>query len=232
MTKIYQSVWRRRDHLLVAFLIVAAALFLRGCNIVAPIVVATAPEPTVPAQYELEDRPTLVFVDDRDGVLVPAGLADVIADRASEQLMLQEIITSAIRPRDATAVARTKDRANNLMPIDSIGEAVGAEQVIYVEIASLSEAAADEQLAPVATARVKVLDIVSKKRVFPAEGVAAFDYHTVNAKIGQVDEEMYRTASTRRKVRETMALQLGDEIARLFYEHKAPDRLGERLTPR
>lgn len=216
--------------ILLMFIVMATCL--GGCNILGPIIVATAPEPTVPAQYELEDRPTLVFVDDRDGLLVPAGLADVIADRASEQLMNEKIITKAIRPRDATAVAKSRDKVNNLMPIDQIGETVGAEQVIYVEISSLSETVMGDQTAPVATARVKVLDVVAKKRLFPAEGVASFEYHTVSAKMKQVDEEMYRTASTRRKVRETMALQLGDEIAKLFYEHLAPDRLGDRLDPR
>lgn len=225
---------RRRllQRIVTVAIVVAASLFTTGCNIVGPIMVATAPEPTVPAQYELEDRPTLVFVDDRDGVLAPASLADVIADRASEQLITNTLVTSAIRPRDAVAVARAHDRANNLMAIGEIGEAVGAEQVIYVQIVSLNETPSQEKFTPVATATVKVLDVVAKKRLFPEEGVGAADAYAVNASIPPVDESMYRTASTRRRVRETMALALGDEIAKVFYEHLAPDRLGDRLDPR
>lgn len=203
-----------------------------GCNIAGPIAYATQPEQKVPAAFELADRPTVVFVDDREGKLVPVGLRDVIAEKVSEDLMVQNIVTTAIRPRDALALARSHDRNSNLLPIDAIGRAVGAEQVIYVEIESFSESVDNYQPKPVAVAHVKVIDAVEQTRLFPPDDQSSFDFHVVNSALGEVDPTLYRSPSTRRVIREMMARQLGGDIGRVFYEHVPADRLGQRLEPK
>ena len=169
-------------------------------------------------------------MDDRDGLLNPAMLADVIADRASEELMIHEVVTETIRPRDAMALARSRDQHSNLMSIDSIGEAVGAEQIIYVEIQTFAESRDAYTPQPIAAVRLKVLDVVNNTRIIPppADG-GTEDFHLVQTNLGDVDRDLYKSASTRRTIRETLALALGDDIAKVFYEHKPSDVLGERL---
>lgn len=217
--------------LIVTALLCAVALLHAGCNYAGPILYAIQPEPTIEAQFQLEDRPTVVFVDDRDGVLIPATLADVIADHASEELMIHEVVTTAIRPRDAMALARSRDRHNNLMSIDAIGEAVGAEQIIYVQMETFAESRDRYTPQPVAAARIKVLDVVNDERIFPT-GDETIDFILVQTNLGDIDRDLYKSASTRRQIREMLAKALGDDIAKVFYEHKPSDMLGERLEPR
>ncbi len=202
---------------------------LYGCNYAGPLLYAVQPEPTLDAQFTLEDRTTVVFVDDRDGLLNPATLADVIADRASEELMINEVVTETIRPRDAMALARSRDQHTNLMSIDTIGETVGAELIIYVEIRSFAESRDQYTPQPTGSARIKVLDVVNNTRIFPADDSDTGDFYIVQTNLGNIDRELYKSASTRRKIRETLALALGDDIAKVFYEHKPSDLLGERL---
>ena len=40
-----------------------------SCNIIGPIAYMATPEPTIDAEYLLDDRPTVVFVDERSNVL-------------------------------------------------------------------------------------------------------------------------------------------------------------------
>jgi len=215
-----------------AALISACSVLQVSCNYLGPLAYVTQPEQTVPAEYELPDRPTVVFVDDREGKLVPVGLRDVIAEKISEDMMVQNVVSTTIRPRDAIALARSRDRKNELLPIDAIGRAVGAEQVIYIEIDSFTESPDNYQPTPQATARVKVIDVVEQQRLFPADQSNSFDFYTVNTQIEEVDRQLYRSASTRRAIREMLARQLGTRIGQLFYEHKPPDRLGQRLEAR
>ncbi len=42
--------------------------------------------------------------------------------------------------------------------------------------------------------------------------------------------ELYRSRSGRRQLEESLANQLGDRIAKLFYKH-VPDEIGSRLQP-
>ena len=51
-----------------------------GCNIVTPIVYAVSPPPKQPALYPLEDRPTVVYVDDRRNLLSYRSLRRRIGD--------------------------------------------------------------------------------------------------------------------------------------------------------
>ena len=54
-------------------------MHLTGCNIIAPLAILLAPDPKVEAAYKLQDRPTVVFVDDRNGVVSPTTLRRLVA---------------------------------------------------------------------------------------------------------------------------------------------------------
>ncbi|MCZ6836629.1 MAG: hypothetical protein O7G85_12705, partial [Planctomycetota bacterium] len=82
---------------------------LSSCNIITPLVFVFSPDPTVEAVFPLEDRPTVVFVDDRRNLLTPTSLRRVLADQVTKDLMKQEVVTITISPQDAAVVARRSD---------------------------------------------------------------------------------------------------------------------------
>ena len=95
--------------LILSIVLLAVSGLVGGCNIITPFVIMFAPEPTTDAVFELEDRKTVVFVDDRRNLVSPSALRGVIADRISQDLMIEDVVTTTISPRDAEAVARQSD---------------------------------------------------------------------------------------------------------------------------
>lgn len=213
----------------VAACALAAVCTLGGCNIVGPVAAVAAGPPKVEARYTLADVPTVVFVDDRENLVSPSALRRTIADRANQELMLNELVTTTINPQDAILIASRSDKASNLMDIEAIGRAVGAHQVVYVQVTQFSETPDGYTPVPTAAANVKVIDIANRQRVFPGPDMAAG--YPVKSTGAPVDPSLYASRPSRQKIYESLASQLGDQVAKLFYKHESVD-LGERLTPR
>ena len=212
----------------------AAALLactMHGCNIVAPIVIATAPEPTVPAQYTLQNRRTVVFIDDRNNHISPTALRRVLADRTTEKLMEKGIISpdNAIRPRDALALAASNDRNGSLMSIGEIGEAVGAEVLIYVRIEAFSSSVDGYKPQPAGGSLVKVMDITNQTRLFP-DVESEESWARVSTVGKEVSQKLYESRVSQRQIFEMLALEMGDDVAELFYDHAPDDVLGSNLN--
>ena len=195
-----------------------------GCNIVGPVAAVAQGPPKVDAQYVLADVPTVVFIDDPRNLVNPVTLRKVIADTASQQLMLHEVVTSTIAPQDAAAIAQRSDRVGDKMSVEDVGRAVGAQQVIYVQMLSFAHTPDGYTPRPVATAQVKVIDVTSGERVFPENG----DGWPVNAAGAAVNPSVYSSRVSRTKVFEALATVLGVEIAKVFYRHES-QTLGDRL---
>ncbi|MDG2291928.1 MAG: hypothetical protein P8L37_04655, partial [Phycisphaerales bacterium] len=124
-------------HALLLAVLAAVSLFvLSGCNIASAVGYAVHPEPEFEAEYTLANVPTVIFIDDRRGVVNPTRLRRVIADEATAQLMEEGVISEGnmIAPRDAMVAARRSDRSDDVVPIAHIAELVGADQVIYVDV--------------------------------------------------------------------------------------------------
>ena len=207
----------------------AVACTLGGCNIVGPIAAVAAGPPKTEARYTLPDVPTVVFVDDRENLVSPSTLRRTIAERANQELMLNKLLTTTINPQDAILIASRSDKASNLMDIEAVGRAVGAHQVIYVQVTQFSETPDGYTPIPTAAANVKVIDVANHQRVFPGPDMAAG--YPVKSTGAPVDPSLYASRPTRQKIYESLASQLGDQVAKLFYKHESVE-LGERLTPR
>ncbi len=210
----------------------AAALVLGSCNILGPASYLAFGKPKVEAQYQLLDRPTVVFVDDRSDA-IPLNATRVrrtIADKISTELMARDLVTNVISSRDAMALARQRDREGRLLAIGDIGDAAGAEQVIYVQMVSFL--GSPDGYTPKATAscRVKIIDVARRSRVFPPpDAERAWHDVTVEAPLGSTAQ--YRTRSGRRQIEQMLALLTADQVAKLFYRH-VHEEVGSRLRPR
>ncbi|MHC4767766.1 MAG: hypothetical protein ACYTEI_03515 [Planctomycetota bacterium] len=209
----------------------AACVLMASCNILSPAAYLAFGQPKAPALYEPEDRTTVVFVDDRHNA-IPMNATRIrreIADRISMDLMEQEVITDMISSRDAMVMARNRDREGQLMSIDGLGAAVGAQQVIYVEMISFRGTSDGYSPKPTASCRIKVIDVPNRVRLFPAPD-ADPPFFPVTIESPAISPELYTSTEGRRQIENILAALLGDQIAKLFYKH-VPDELGTRLDP-
>ncbi len=207
------------------------AAVMCSCNILSPAAFLAMGQTKTPAMYTLEDRPTVVFVDDRNNA-IPINSSRIrrrIADDVSSELMAHELVTQTISPRDAMSLARRRDREGNLMSMEAIGQAVGAEQLIYIEMLSFRGSSDNVTPRPSAVCRLKVIDVVTRTRLFPPVG-GETDWQEVPVLGLPMSLELYRNSEGRRQIEQSLSAAIADQIAKLFYKH-IPDELGSRLTP-
>lgn len=216
-------------------MIAVTAITLAGCNILTPAAYVLVGTGSIEPEYVLEDRPTLVYIDDlnnvvdQSGVLSPREVRLDIAERVSRELMTRELVLTTISPRDGMAIARAKDRHNDLMPIDAIGRAAGAAQVIYIQILTFSSTADGFQPRPFGSCRVRVIDVDNRQRLFPPEDSDDVA-RAVSTNVPQLNVELYRSTSSRNVVFEYLAQEMALDVAELFYEHE-PREVGSNLDP-
>ena len=227
-----------RGALLGRALLIAGAVALAaapsGCNIVAPAVYLIGGLPKKPADYTLIDVPTVVFVDDRANVIGTnsRGVRLAIADKVSSELLVHELVTEVISSRDAIGMAIRNDRHQNLMAIDEIARSVGAEQIIFIQMANFGVAQDGAAPAPMASGQLRVIDAVNKKKLFPEPtDETAIGTWPVNAWLREIDPSAMGDTTTRVQVYEALANKFGIESARIFYEY-VPDDIGTRLDPK
>jgi hypothetical protein len=213
----------------VVFGVVGAVL--ASCNILGPATYFAMGQPKVAAMYEPVDRPTVVFVDDRLNT-IPMHASRIrreIADKISDDLLEQQVVTQMVSSRDAMAMARRLDREGDLMSMEALGEAVGAEQVIYVEMLRFQGSSDGISPRPAASCRVKVIDVSARARLFPGPD-SDRPWQDVAIVSPPISPDLYRTDEGRRQIESIIAVLLGMQVGKLFYEH-VPDELGSRLNP-
>jgi len=190
---------------------------LAGCNIVAPIFYAVHGPPKTKPLYQLQPRrPTVVFVDDRSNIAPRRVLRSTIARRAEQELLDRGVLVNVIDSRAAFRVA-SEDSLSNPMPIGAIGEAVGAEVIIYVSLDSFTLSPQDGGSKPAASASVKVLDVTNKARLWPVGTSRGYPLR-VALPVAPNYGTMNNTA--RLKVQNSLAETLGLGVAQLFYTHE------------
>ena len=207
------------------------ACCVSGCNIASAVGYTIHPEPEFDAMYKLADVPTVVFIDDRRGRVNPTRLRRVIADEATTQIIEEEAVSAdnMIAPRDAMLIARRYDRSGEIVPIAKVGELVGAQQVIYVDIEQFALTYDGVTPDPKCIARVRVLDLKTGKRVFPdPNDPDSYGYYQLIVDLPQHDPHGFNTVQVRNEMTEALALRTGDRLGEMFYWY-IESELGGRL---
>ncbi|HRP61916.1 MAG TPA: hypothetical protein PK400_01335 [Phycisphaerales bacterium] len=210
-------------------LIAMPTLVVSSCNIVGPAAYIVAGPPTVDAEYKLQDRPTVVFIDDRENLINPVSLRRVLADRVSQELMTRKLVTRTISPQDAMGLASRYDTNREVMPIDAIGRAVGAEQVLFIEILAFSDRVDNTIPRAAAVVRVRLIDVENRVRLYPSADSEQVG-RVVQITTREFPPDAYQSRSSRVKIYETLAQDSGDRIAKLFYKHEARELGGSLRT--
>ncbi len=203
-----------------------AGIFLVSCNYLVPASYIIDGPPSIDAQYTLPDRKTVVFVDDRTNILSRTQLRAVIGDKVSTVLMKQGLVTDTIATRDAIAIARKDETVDKPIPISEIGQRVGADTIIYVQIEDFALSAPGGIARPSAQATVKVIDVSGRSRLYPAP--SELKGQPVSTSMREVSEDLYQSTAGRRQIEDILAAEIGAEVAKLFYKHEVTE-LGKNL---
>ncbi len=177
---------------------------------------------TVSPRYDLADRPTLVLVDDPGGRLQLAEAPAVIASRIGFDLQQAGVVSHVVSQQAAVDLAGQLGDQFARTPVDAVGRALGAAQVIYVYVDDAALIREPGVLRPRAQVRVKVIDAQASRRLFPSgdDSAAGLDRgYLVAAELPartQLDERRVQLPATLRD----LADRTGIEVARLFYKHR------------
>ncbi len=196
-------------------LAVAAMLALAGCQIPGFLAATMLPVPKIPAMYTAPDQPTVVVIDDPNRLLPSSAESGLIAARIGEDLKTNKAITKMLSPTVVEEL-RLSDPNFAGLPIDKIGQRVGASQVIYVLIDRFSLVAEPSVYRPTISARVKVVDVATGKRTFPMDNPGGYPITSQMVYRSQQSNVLGTESVLSRKV----SNKLGEEIALLFFEHK------------
>ncbi|MBX3363725.1 MAG: hypothetical protein KF866_03070 [Phycisphaeraceae bacterium] len=190
---------------------------LSGCNYVASAALLIEGPPKMPAAYKLNaKRPTVVFVDDRRNRLPRRIMRDMIAENAERTLLAQGVIAPnlLISHRSAVAVS-TGESFDKPLSIIEIGQAVGAEVIVYVTVDEFTLSPDGTSFIPSASMRVKVLDTVTGERLWPVEDLGQPITTRMFQQQGTVPDR-----ATRRIAEEQLAAYAGVGLAQVFFEHE------------
>ena len=206
-----------------------AAACAAGCNYATPALWVLQGPPKKPAEYTLpKDRKTVVFVDDRKNVVSRLQLRSQLADDVGTVLRDEGLVTNVVSGRELIAFVRRNETASKLVSIGELGQAAGAEIVVYIEMQVFTLSPDGATPRPTAVARVKVVDVKAKERLFPAIG-GDTDGFEVSVDIESLSADTYRTSAARRRMEDALEKKLADKVTKLFYEHE-PSGFGKGVT--
>ncbi|MBZ0173162.1 MAG: hypothetical protein K8E66_12330, partial [Phycisphaerales bacterium] len=164
----------RRSRLVLPVVTVLGALVLvpSGCNIVGPAYMLIAGPGEVEAAYKLDPkRKTVIFVDDPANKIAQRRIRSQIGSIAQDMLLKKKLVHegSMIDTRSALAAA-SQNQGDEPLAVTEIGEAVGAEIVVYVLITRFDLSGDGVEFSPSSEIEVKIFDATTHTRLWPPAG--------------------------------------------------------------
>jgi hypothetical protein len=203
-----------------AFCILSSTFLLTGCELPGVILHETIGQLAVPAQYEPKKVSTLILVENYRSPDEMQLDGDQLAHQIGDELK-KEAKMDLVDPDKLVPLREEDPTKFHSMTIPQIGKAVGAKQIIYVDLKQ-SAVTADISQSVVhaeALAQVRVIDVETGVTLWPA---SASHGHELDAKADYDPSDSSHAAS----MRTDMLTQLSSRIAKLFYKWQ-PDNLEE-----
>lgn len=199
-------------------LIGAAGAIAASCNIVAPaFYMIHGPEKTKKACTLDPKRSTVVFIDDRLS-RVPRRSSRVAIGEQVEQALLKEGVVKDMVSSQSALQAAGNDREGKPAAITEVGQSVKADVVIYATVDEFVLTRDGQTYSPMAMLRVKVIDAVTGKRLWPESPAG----HVVAARLSPKTATLPESTAARFMAEDELAKQAGQEIAWLFFDHETP----------
>ena len=187
-------------------------LVATGCVAASALLYKTTGVPKIPAQYALKKVPTLVLVENFENPDLYSVQSERVARDVTYQLSENKVCPT-VPPQRVADLISSSGPAYRKMDIPAVARAVGARQVVYVNLVEFSAdpPLASEMMRGKVTALVKVVDVATGHTVWPQDTSAGRqikfetpDVHDANSN-ADVQEKLYQ--------------RLSDKISKLFYEY-------------
>lgn len=183
----------------------------------------------VPAEHKLDDRRTLVMVEDPDRHLGRTSLAGLMAESIGRKLQESKTLSEEGRLIPQDALRELQQRLGEdyrQTPIVQIGRLVDAEQVIHVRVRGVDLARAPGVYEPRMRVEVKLLDAVASERLYPRAMQMQEQWdnqgRVLTAELSVRTPETM-DSGTRARIMRELAQHTGVRIAQLFFKHKKPE---------
>ena len=213
-----RSIFRARIFSLFSWrLALGAALLplIGGCEVLGVIVYKTAGPAPIKALYvPPKDQPMLVLVESYGS----AGDIEIDVNNLNTDLQ-KEIkdnkIAPVVDPQSLEKLRESDENAFRNMTVDGIGRALGARQVLYVNVinSQLEIPTGNQNVRGVLEAQVRVVDAATGQTRWPHD---AASQHVI-VKTPWADNS---APDVQMQVRDKMADEAADNIARFFYDYK------------
>ena len=197
---------------LLAVGVMGVACVAGGCAAISALTYKVTGDPKSPAEYKPKNVLTLVLVENYQNPDQYRGTASQlerdIATELTENKVTQIVPVAKLEDlRSEDAVAYRK------MDVRAIGKAVGARQVIYVNLVKFSAQTpiGSTEQSGRAEARVRVMDVGTGRTLWPLDNLEGREIHYETKHEEAVD------FSSAEAVHDQISQSLADRIARLFY---------------
>jgi hypothetical protein len=195
-----------------------------GCNLLSAIAYKTVGPGKIPAEYVPPQEPMLVLTESYHQANDLQPFADQLGLLLQKELETHKV-APLVDPAKLAALKAEKGRDFEKMRIPEIARALGARQVMYVDLQECSFDAVDgaQVFQGAIKAKVRVVDVATAETRWPGVG----DGHLFATKTEYVRRDARDTPLL---VRNMMLEDLAGAISRLFYDFK-PDHEGGRGEP-
>lgn len=183
-----------------------------GCVALGAIASKVAPPPIIDAEYKPAKKPTLVFVESYQN----PDLYEVESDRLARDIsseLTEHKPFPVVPPQKLIELKANKGSDFSKMDLPSVARAVGADQVIYVNLLKFTAdpPTGSETVQGESHATVKFVDAHTGKTLFPRDSSVGRD---LSYKTPALSEE----GTTRDAVQQQLYKHLSDDVSHLFYD--------------
>lgn len=199
--------------------LICLLLMIGGCNVVGAVQYAAMGPPERAALYQPAKTPLLVLVENYEAPSAAVLDSDRLAMLLSQELQNRQI-APVVEAARVPALREQKGHEFGQMRIREIGEALGAEQVIYVNLVRSDVEQTAGLLKASLSARVKVVEVSTGRLLWPPDLAEGYPV-TYETPMIRPDEK-----TTPQTVRAEMIDAMAARIGRLFYSWK-PEYIGE-----
>ncbi len=193
-------------------------LALAACNVATPVAYILTGRGNVQSLYQLDaERTHVIVVDDFRSVLPKRSYRRLIGESAENFLISRgKFPDDKLIPTNAALRVISAETWESRISLTELGRQLGADVVIYLDIAGWTLSRDAGGVSPAAQGNVKIIDAENDKRLFPLDAKAYPLVIQLPRKPGQLPAD----ATARRALEESLANNIGLHLAKLFYKHE------------
>ncbi|MCA9279529.1 MAG: hypothetical protein H6815_01135 [Phycisphaeraceae bacterium] len=197
------------------FIAAICLLCCAGCNWVGAGYLLIHGGPKNPRVYELDKkRTTVLVIEDPRGSIPRRTLRYEIAERAVADMLDQGLVENMISARSALDAVAAEDPSSR-KTIAELGQALGADVVVWVGVESFSLSPDGQTFQPSSSVRMRVIDVTEDAVLYPSDDMKG--YPLVVAPPPNTGD-IPTTRSAMNQAERELAVLTGRAIAELFYE--------------